>query len=337
MAAIVSLAPLAAAADPTVLRFAAVAPEGTGWARELKAFARDVETATRGALRIKWYLGGIAGDDVQVGERVRREQLDGVGSGGMLCARLAPSMRVLAIPGLFQNRDESAYVMSRLKPVLDQEFAHSGFVNLAEAGLGSEVLITRHPVRSLADLRRTRYWVWELDEMLLAELAEMGVPAVALPLDAGSRAYDQGKVDGFIAIPTAALAFQWSALAHYYTDIHVSFLAGCLLVANRAFDPLPLEQQQAIRAAAAKTQLRLEDLGRAQDEALLGGLFERQGLKPMPPSDAFRSEFLEAARSVRERLDQKLISRPLIARVIEMLADHRAEHRATAPAPSSPR
>jgi len=324
----------AAAADPIVLRFAAVAPEGTGWARELKAFARDVESSTSGALRIKWYLGGIAGDDVQVGERVRRDQLDGVGSGGMLCTRLAPSMRVLSIPGLFQGREEAAYVMSRLKPVLDEEFAKSGFVNLAVAGLGSQVLITRNPVRSLADLRRGRYWVWNLDEVMLAELPEMGIRTVPLPLDAASHAYDEGLVDGFVAIPTAALAFQWSAVASYFTDLRIASLSGCLVVSNRAFDPLPLELREALRAAAAKTQMRLEELGRTQDEALLGGLFARQGLKPVPPSDSFRSEFLEAARGVRDKLGDKLVARPIVGRVIEMLADYRAEHRA---APSDKR
>jgi TRAP-type C4-dicarboxylate transport system substrate-binding protein len=321
-------AALPARADPTVLRFAVVAPDGTNWSRELKAFARDLESSTHGALRIKWYFGGIAGDDVQAGERVRRDQLDGVGSAGMLCGRLAPSMRVLSIPGLVQSREESAYVLTRLKQTLDEEFARSGFVNLAEAGLGPQVIVSRRPIQSMADLRRGRFWVWDLDEVMVAQAAELGVPILPLPLDGAARAYDESRIDGFFAIPTAALAFQWSAQARYYTDLRMSFLAGCLLVANRAFDPLPIEHQRALRAASAKLQVRLEDLGRTQDDALLGGLFARQGLKPVALSDSFRSEFLEAARTARDRLGDKLIARPLVGRVMEVLADYRAEHRA---------
>ena len=58
------------AAEPTVLRMAAIAPEGTSWARELKAFARNLERATDGAVRVKWYLGGVAGDEAEEVERI---------------------------------------------------------------------------------------------------------------------------------------------------------------------------------------------------------------------------------------------------------------------------
>ena len=59
------------------LRFASVAPEGTGWAREFKAFARDAEAFSNGQVRVKWYFGGIAGDESVVPERIKRGQLDG--------------------------------------------------------------------------------------------------------------------------------------------------------------------------------------------------------------------------------------------------------------------
>src|SRR4051795_7702664 len=87
------LAAVAAADEPSyVLRFAAVIPQGTNWAREMQAFARDVSLTTNGQVAVKWYLGGIAGDDVEAGKRVARDQLDGVGAGVWQCERWAPSM-----------------------------------------------------------------------------------------------------------------------------------------------------------------------------------------------------------------------------------------------------
>jgi TRAP-type C4-dicarboxylate transport system substrate-binding protein len=319
----------AARAEPAhVLRMAAVAPEGTAWARELKAFARDVESRTKGGVRIKWYLGGIAGDDVQVSDRVRRDQLDGVASGGMLCERIAPTMRALSVLGLFQTRQESAYVMTRMKPELDHEFAQAGFVNLAEAGLGAQVILSRAPVKSLADLRQGKFWIWDLDDVLRGQVTELGIGTVPAGLDAAARAYDEGRTDGFIAIPSAALAFQWSTQAQYISDLRIAFLSGCLLVVNRAWDQMPLEDQQVVRASAAKLQVRMEELGRGQDEALLGGLFTKQGLRSVPVSDAFRSEFFEAARAAREHLSDKTVPHALIGRISEMLIDFRAEHSA---------
>ena len=99
-----------------------------------------------------------------------------------------------------------------------------------------------------------------------------------------------------------------------------------MVVANRAFDGLDSESQQALRAAAAKLQARFEDLGRTQDEALLNGLFARQGLHAVPLSAESRSEFFAAAADVREKLGERLISRDLLQKVQSLLADYRAQH-----------
>src|SRR6476469_3083980 len=296
----------------TVVRLASAAPEGTAWARELRNVGRDVEMATGGEVKVKWYFGGIAGDELQAGERIRRGQLDGAASGGMLCMRLAPSMRVLRIFGMFQNRDESAYVLGRLKPILDKEFSAQGFSNLVEVGLGPDVLFTREPVQNMADLKRARFWFWDLDEVHREQLPLLGIHGVPRPLTDAARAFERGEVDGFFGLPTAALAFQWVNQVRYVTDLRLGFLSGCLIVANRSFDSLPLAGQQAFRAAAAKLQARVEDMGRQQDAALLNGLFARQGMKPVPPSRTFRAEFFAAARVAREKLGDKIVPRALI-------------------------
>jgi TRAP-type C4-dicarboxylate transport system substrate-binding protein len=322
---LVTLPLCARAEDEIVVRMASAAPEGTAWAHELRSVADEVARATEGRVKVKWYFGGITGDDVQSGERIRRGQLDGVASGGMLCMRLAPSMRVLRLLGLFQSRDESAYVMGRLKPVLDKEFQAQGFTNLVEVGLGADVLFTRDPVRSMADLRKQRFWIWDLDEVLALELPVLGVHGVPWPLSDARAGFEAGKYDGFIGLPTAALAFQWATLVNHVTDLRLGFLSGCLLVASRTFDALPIEGQHAFRHAAAKLQARVEDVGREQDRALLSGLFARQGMKADPVDATFRAEFFAAARQARERLGDKLVPASLLHSVEGMLADFRGE------------
>ncbi len=86
-------------AAEVVIRMATVAPDGTSWARELKAFDREVQTVTHGQVRVKWYFGAIAGGEDEVKERIERNQLDGAASGGMMCQRVAPSMRVTRVMG----------------------------------------------------------------------------------------------------------------------------------------------------------------------------------------------------------------------------------------------
>jgi TRAP-type C4-dicarboxylate transport system substrate-binding protein len=121
---------------------ASIAPEGTSWAHELKAFARDVEESTHGELRVKWYLGGIAGDETAALERARKGQLDGM-AGAILCQQLAPSMRLLRLPGMFESREEAFYVMGRMRADIESEMRQRGFAFLGGAGFGFDVIFSR--------------------------------------------------------------------------------------------------------------------------------------------------------------------------------------------------
>ena len=314
------------AGEPVLLRVGAVAPEGSGWAREFHAWVHYVEAEAKGTLRLKLYLDGVAGDELEMGARVRRGQLDGVASGQFLCQQAAPSMRVLRIPGVFQSRDEARDVITHLLPTVEEEAAHNGFVVLGAAGLGPDVLFTREPVRSLEDVRRLKLWRWDVDDVGIAASRQMGLSVVPMKLGEARRAYDDKRIDGFIAAPSAALAFQWSSVASYVTDLHSGYIYGCLIFGERQFQRLSAEQQGALRAGAARMLVGIDELGRRQDEALLGGLFGKQGLRNLPVSAAFRAEYFAAAKSAREHFVDKLIPRALLERVLRMLADYRIEH-----------
>jgi TRAP-type C4-dicarboxylate transport system substrate-binding protein len=317
------------AAAETILRMAVIAPDGTAWARELKAFARDVELATGGEVRIKWYLGGIAGDEKTALERVKRGQLDGAAL-SVTCSRYAPSLKVTRMLGLFQRYDESHFVLNRLYPAIDQELRKSGLVGLGIAVIGSELIFSRRPVSSMAEWRAQKLWVWDLDDIWIAELPRFGLKTVALPVEQAGAAYDRGEIDGFVGIPTAALAYQWSTRAKYFTRLQLGFLPACLVLSTAAFDALPLEAQNGLRGAGAKLGARFDEINRAQEEQLVNGLFERQGLRSVPlgtpQGQRFRAEFFEESQRLQANLPEPLIPRELISRVKVLLADFRAEH-----------
>lgn len=315
-----------AAAETTTLRFATAAPDGTAWARLFRAMSRDLDAGTHGAVAIKWYFGGIAGNELQMLDRMKRGQLDAVMSGGMLCQKLSPSMRALRLLGLFQTRGEAAYALGRLRGTIDKEFAAAGFHNMGAATLGSDMMFSRMPVRSLADMKKQRFWFWDLDEPMRVQLQALGIPAVGLPVEDALHAFEEGRTDGFIAVPTASLAYQWSAQTPYLSQMRLGYLAGCMVMTNHAFDALSLDAQHALNDALAHFQLRLEELGRSQDAELLSTLFARQGIKQTPADASFATEFFEAARHARESVRDKLIPGQLIDMVTGWLADYRAEY-----------
>jgi TRAP-type C4-dicarboxylate transport system substrate-binding protein len=324
-ALLAGLMPAGARADPTVLRMAAVAPDGTPWARELRSFSRDVETQTHGEVQIKWYLGGIAGDELAALERMRHGQLDGL-AGSSFCERLAPSMRVVSIVGLFQSRDEVGAVLAALGPTLAREFRHEGVIDLAETIFGADILFSRHPVANMADFRSTRWWIWNGSPVYQATFPLLGVASEAASLEQAAADFANHKSDGFVALPSAALAFQWSTLASYFTVLNMAMVPGCMVLTNVAMDPLTVEQQQAVRSAAAKFKIRWNDISAALDQSLVEQLFEKQGLKRVRVPTQFRAEFFDAARAARENLGDRLVPHELLSRVLIILADYRVEH-----------
>jgi TRAP-type C4-dicarboxylate transport system substrate-binding protein len=309
-----------------VLRFATVAPSGSSWAREFGGFARNLERSTEGHVKVKWYFNGVAGGEIEMGERVRQGQLDGIASGQMLCERLAPSMRITRLPGVFQSREETAAVMNHLMPRLQWEAHQHGFVLLGTSGIGPDVMFSRAPVRSMEDLRKQRLFRWDLDEVGIAMSREMGMTVTPLPLENATRNYDENKIDGFVSPPAAALAFQWSAQAKYVTDLRASYIWACLLMSEQSWQRLPPRYQTLVREQQALLRVRLEDTGAQIDEQLLGGLFQKQGLQVLKAPERFRAEFFAAARSAREKLSGKFVSRELITSVLQLLADYRGEH-----------
>ena len=313
-----------ARADEVTLRMGTMAPDGTAWARELNAFSRDVRARTDGQVRIKWYYGGITGDEPTMGERIRRGQLDGAASGGPLCETMAPSMRVMRVVGLLTTPREATFVAGRLWTIFEGEFHKSGMVALGTSTLGAHILFSRTPIRTMDELRKSRLWVWDRDDVLRAELRSFGATLVPMPVADAARAYDDRRIDGFIAPASVALAFQWSAAARYVTDLRLDYITACVMVSDRAFDPLPQSSRDAIKAAAVKLGVRFADVGVQQDAMLLGGLFKKQGVTTVPVDPRFATEFFELARATRERLDPKLVPHPLLSRVLGILADFRA-------------
>ncbi|MCA1663118.1 MAG: TRAP transporter substrate-binding protein DctP [Myxococcales bacterium] len=319
----------AAKAEPVTLRMAAIAPEGTEWARALKAYAQEVETQTKGELRVKWYLGGVAGDELTALDRIKRGQLDGE-AGAIFCQRLAPSLRAARLPAMYRTRDEAIYVMGRLRPILDDEFRKSGFANLGESLFGADVLFSRAPIRTFDELVATRLWAWSLDPIWQQTASEIGFKTVVTTIEEHSPAWRRKQYDAFFTVPAAALAYQWSTEAAYVSDLTATVLPACMVLSNAAMDPLPLEARQVLVASSAKFMHRFNEISARLDASLVAGMFQRQGLVRVDASPELHAQFDAAAKRARDKLGAGLIAPSLLESVEKMLAEYRAGHRADA-------
>jgi TRAP-type C4-dicarboxylate transport system substrate-binding protein len=252
--------------------------------------------------------------------------LDGTISGGPICSDIMPAMRVMYVVGLFKNQDEVRYVMSQIESTL-RPIAHArGYHLVTTASVGTTAIFSGKPLRTMDEVRGARLWSWDLDEPITINAQAMGMHIVPLPLDEASRAYDDGRIDGFISTPSAALAFQWFAQTKYITNLNLGFLEGCLLFREKSMDPLSVEDQQAIDVAGAALGVRIDRDNVHMESQLLGSAFANQGLEMVAVSEKLTADFYAAARAAREQLGEKLVDKDVLGKVMGLLADYRAEH-----------
>jgi TRAP-type C4-dicarboxylate transport system substrate-binding protein len=313
-----------ALANPT-LRIATLAPDGTAWAHELRDWADGLEKEARGAVAVKLYFGGLAGDEPEVFDRIGRGQLDGALSGGHVCERVAPSLRVMKVPGLIRDHEEAAWALGVLRPVIDRESRANGFVTLASSGLGPVIVFSRKPARTMAELRALKLWSGR-NEVLRTLFGALGLHVTDELISDAFASYTAGKIDGFLTTPSAALAWQWTSQARFFMNLRLSFIASCLVVTTSSFEALSLVGQDAVRTAVARLLVRSERQAREQDDALLTKIFPKQGLQAVPVDARLAEEFNEASRAIRAHFDPKQIAPDVLRDLLARLADYRADH-----------
>ena len=57
------------------LKIATVTPEGSGWMKDMRESAKVIKERTEGRVQIKYYGGGVKGDDAKVLGQIRIRQL----------------------------------------------------------------------------------------------------------------------------------------------------------------------------------------------------------------------------------------------------------------------
>ena len=111
-----------------------------------------------------------------------------------------------------------------------------------------------------------------------------------------------GKIDGFIAVPTAALAFQWSTQARYMTRCASAFLHRLPHRRASRVRSAAARDAAALRAAGAKAALRLQELGQAAGRgAARRPVHASRGSSFVPVSRAFSRRVLRGGARRRAK------------------------------------
>jgi len=169
----------AAGVEAKTLKFATLAPAGTTWMKEMKTGAERVKQRTGGRVKMKFYPGGVMGNDRSVHRKIRIGQLHGGAFGQAGLSQVNPGIQVLGLPMLFRSQDEVAYVRQHMDAVMKQDTEKGGFVLLGISEGGFARILSKHPMQDLESLRSSKVWVPEGDEVGLTVFRGLGITPIS--------------------------------------------------------------------------------------------------------------------------------------------------------------
>jgi TRAP-type C4-dicarboxylate transport system substrate-binding protein len=308
------------------LKIASVAPDGSSWMQQMRAGAAEIQQRTGGRVTVKFYPGGVMGNDAQVLRKVRVKQLQGGAftAGGL--GERYPALNLYGIPFLFRSLEEVDAVRDQLDQKLAAGLEQAGFVTFGFIEGGFANLLSNEPVKSVDDLRRKKVWVPEGDQISFLAMQELGLSPVVLPVTDVLTGLQTGLIEIAFASPVAALVLQWHTKTKYITALPISYSMGIFAIEKDAFAALSGDDQAVVREVMTNYIGALDDAARTDNERANETLL-KSGLQSVSVEGAN----VDAWRSAIEGLFPRLRSRPdmdaaLFDEMLGILAEYRRAH-----------
>ena len=306
------------------IKVASVAPDGSGWMRGMRAGAEEIRTLTEGRVTIKFYPGGVMGNDSQVLRKVRIGQLQGGAfTSGGLAERYA-GFNLYGIPLLFQSLDEVDYVRTRLDAKLQAGLADAGFVSFGFIEGGFAQMMANEPISRVEDMRRRKVWSPEGDPIGFRVLEAMGLSPVVLPPTDVLTGLQTGLLDVVAAPSVVALVLQWHTKVKYVTNLPVSYSFGIFAIDTRVFDRVSSDDQEVVRTVMGAVMRNLDRQAR-EDDREARAVLEQSGLEFVPVSPENIARWRRTIEGLYPELRQRRdIDADLLDELLALLEEYRA-------------
>jgi TRAP-type C4-dicarboxylate transport system substrate-binding protein len=251
-------------ASSQVIKLGTVAPEGSPWHETLLEVAQKWKALSGGRVTVRIYAGGVAGDEKDMLRKIRIGQLHATALTTVTLVDIVPDIEAISFPMSIRTDGEFDYIIEKLGPEFEARLAEKGFKVLTWSCAGWAHFFTKEPVITPEDMKKRRLFMWGTDTTYLELLKASGFNAIPLAITDLLPSLQTGLVDAFAAPPTAALAFQWFALAPHMTDFRWQPLPGTTVVSMRQWNQIPADLQpkleEAARQAGARLQKRIREL-----------------------------------------------------------------------------
>ena len=266
------------------------------------------------------------GDEPDVLRKIRKGQLHGGMFTGYGIGRIYSPARVLEMPFLFKNVEESDYIREQIMPDLEIGFRESGFELLGWPEVGFIHFFSTQRITSVDDIRKLRIWLWQGDPLGEAFFKAADIKPIPLSIiDVYTQlSAKHGSIDTVYTSTFGAIALQWYSKLKYATRIPLTNAIGGLMVSNRFYNKLPEDLQQLLKTTG-KTMSDEIRLNAREENRKSIDILEKNGIEFMFDWDEVNwASWCPPCREEAAYLEQThYIPAEMFARTEKLLTDYR--------------
>jgi TRAP-type C4-dicarboxylate transport system substrate-binding protein len=238
--------------------------DGEFHTRNVRAFVDDVKKNTNGAVDITVHSNGSL---IKHPDILRAVSTGQVNIAEFLLGQFGNEDPVFAadnLPFVAAGYDAAFKFYQAQKPVLEKSLEKRGLRLLYSVAWPGQGIYTKEPLKSVEDLKGTKFRTYSPLTARLAEL--LGASPTVIQVPEIPQMFATGAVHAMItSSATGTSTKAWEFVKNYYKTS--AFHPKNVVVVNqRAFARLPKEQQDGILKAAAAAEPRGWDMSRAREK-----------------------------------------------------------------------
>lgn len=206
-----------------------------------------------------------------------------------------PAVEAVDLPCLFPDLDTSVKAHVGFVPAFQKHQDKLGGIVLGAYLWPAQVIFSRKPVRSPADLKGLKVRVYGTAQTELAR--GLGMEPVSIPFAEVYTALERGTVDAGFTGTYPGFALKWYEVTKYMVDINHGPVSGTLVVSRRTWDRLSPDRRAMLTTLGEEFSQRGWEIGQRTTQEGIDKNQEK-GMEFIPAS----AEMVAAAREVATRI-----------------------------------
>jgi TRAP-type C4-dicarboxylate transport system substrate-binding protein len=263
-------------------------PANNPHSENLVAFAKDVETATNGKLKITVH----ANASLFKAPEIKRAVATGQAQMGEVLLSIHenedPVFGIDVVPFLATSFPESMKLYKASKPAIEKKLAAQGLMLLFAVPWAPQGIYAKRDLNTIEDMKGLKWRAYNVGTTRIGQL--VGAQSVTIQAAELPQALATGIVDSFMSSGGTGYDTKvWESLTHFF-DVQGWIPKNYTFVNKAAFDALDKPTQEAILKAAATAEANGWKIWEEKSGWYLNEL-KSKGMKVQAPSAALKDGF----------------------------------------------